>query len=319
MGNGLCTVTVSYLKSQIMNPFINRSALLALLASIMLMGCVSKKKYLALDDAKKKTELRLSESNKENKALTEKLNTKTKEASKLNNELDALKAEFNEIKNEMLESNARKSTLIEELNRKLALLSTDNKAAKDSLQQVLVRLDKKEQRYSARQKELRQKIAGLDGIEKALAEHARQVGEMDKFLTHNFDKNNIANAFTSVENGFLYLTFSPGIFFTADGTQLTAEGKRILKIVAAMLDENPDAYCAIASNWNQANMQDAEAWNLSQLKSAVIISLLLESVKAAPSINISNDKIGEQQLGSGNHEIALIFYPPLGALTGFAE
>ncbi|MBI3142799.1 MAG: hypothetical protein HYZ16_08225 [Bacteroidetes bacterium] len=282
-----------------------------------LSGCVSKKKYLALEDAKKKTELRLSESNKENKSLTDELVKKTKEASKLYSDLDALKEEFNDIKNEMLESNARKNTLIEELNRKLALLSTDNKAAKDSLQQVLIRLDKKEQRYGARQKELREKLAGLDGIEKALALHASQVAEMDNFLTHNFDKNNIANAFTSVEGGFLYLTFSPGVLF--EGNQLTAEGKRMMKIVAAMLANTPDVFCTIASNWNETSLKELDALGQTQEKSKQVTPLLLENVNTNPRIQVSSERIGAQQLGSGDHEIALVFSPSLANLTGFAE
>lgn len=292
---------------------------LVLISCVALSACVSKKKYEELSEAKRRSDLKLSEVSKENKALSDKLTAKTKEATKLNEDLESLKKEFNDIKNEMLENNARKTTLIEELNRKLAMLSSDHKSAKDSLQKMLARLDVRDKKYAERQKELSAQLADLEGISEALNQYGTKLSDMEKFIIHNFDKNNISAAYTAINGGFLYITFNPGLLFKAGGTELQPEGKRALKIIAAALESSTPANCAVAANWAETETL-ANAWNLTQQRANQVFTYIKENGnQAGTGFSVSSEKVSEQKIGENKHEIALVLFPPLQNITKFTE
>jgi len=290
-----------------------------LICCLSLAACVSKKKYLELEAAKKRTDIKLTEVSKENKTLADKLEVKSKETTKLSDDLDKLKAEFNDVKNEMLENNARKSTLIEELNRKLALLSGDHKSAKDSLTKMLARLDVKDKKYAEKQKVLKSKLEDLAGIDDALQIHANQLAELEKFLTHNFDKNNVSSAYTSINGGFLYVTFNPSILFKPGTAEIQPEGKKILKIIGAALESNSTTHCVIAANWLETESGSA-IWATTQQRAAAIKTFWAENNNLPNlSFSISNEKIADQKIGSNKHEVAIILYPPLQNIVKFTE
>jgi len=280
-------------------------------------GCVSKKKYQDLESAKKRSDLKLSEVTKENKELETKLGGKTKEANKLNDELDGLKKEFNDIKNEMLENNASKTSRIEELNRKLSMLSSDHKRAKDSLQNMLMRLDKRDQKYKERAQNLSNKISELDGIDAALQQHANSLLELEKFVTHNLDKNNISSVYTEIDGGFLYVTFDPNTLFKKGSFELEADGKRILKILDSAIENNQHVNTVVASKWAES---EKTAWDKTSKRANVVVAYLLANASIADAhFSVSNERIEDQKTGENTHEIALILFPPLNTIAKFAD
>ncbi|MFY0672205.1 MAG: hypothetical protein JXQ87_02295 [Bacteroidia bacterium] len=282
-------------------------------------GCVSKKKYEDLSAAKRRSDMKLAEVSKENKELDKKLSTKTKEAKNLDNELVKLKEEFNDMKNEMLENNARKSSLIEDLNRKLAVLSKDNKSATDSLESMLNRLDKKEARYAERQKELKGKLLDLEGIDAALSSYYEKLSSIEKFVTHNIDKNGIPKVFTQIEGGFLYITFDNEALFKTGTLELEADGKRALKVIASALENNAPARITVAANYSE-DLSTSVAFKKTNEKGNIISTYLSENAKLTDvSINFSSEKIVKQKLSDNDHAIAFIINPPLGTITKFAE
>lgn len=286
---------------------------------LALAGCVSKKKYEELSAAKRRSDMKLAEVSKENKELDKELSTKTKEAKNLDNELAKLKEEFNDMKNEMLENNARKSSLIEELNRKLAILSKDNKSATDSLESMLKRLDKKEARYSDKQKELKNKLADLEGIDAALDSYYEKLSAIEKFVTHNIDKNGIPKTYTQIEGGFLYITFDNEALFNNGTTELTADGKRALKVIASALENNAPARFTIASNYSES-MSTGEALKKTNEKGNIILAYVNENaVLNQVATNLSSEKVIKQKLSANDHAIAFVINPPLGTITKFAE
>ncbi|PXY01012.1 hypothetical protein DF185_10170 [Marinifilum breve] len=109
-----------------------RSKLLVLsLASLMLTSCVvSKKKYEELEYAKRRSDAKVSALDKEN-------SKKKKQITQLNSKLDKTLAEYNEMKNSMAESNAKKNTEIDELSTELMGLASDTTALKSRLQETL--------------------------------------------------------------------------------------------------------------------------------------------------------------------------------------
>lgn len=286
---------------------------------VVTTACVSKKKYVALQEQKKRSDVKVRELSSTNRELEAKLNKKTKEAKTLDSQLEQLKKEYNEIKNQMLESNARKTSLIEDLNKKLNSLSSNNKAAKDSLQAMLVRLDKRELNYSQKQTELRSKIDELGKIETALASHKAAIDELEKFITHNLDKNSILSVYTLKETGMLYITFDANTLFKADGTSLEAEGVKALKILGAALKANPDAQMVAGANWADA-MSATDAWSKTQSRADVVFKHLIDNNGIdATRFSMSAQRIKQQKIGANAHELALVLYPPLAGITQFAN
>lgn len=101
------------------------------LASLMLTSCVvSKKKYEELEYAKRRSDAKVTALDKEN-------SKKKKQITQLNSKLDKTLAEYNEMKNSMAESNAKKNTEIDELSTELMGLASDTTALKSRLQETL--------------------------------------------------------------------------------------------------------------------------------------------------------------------------------------
>ncbi|MGB0432106.1 MAG: hypothetical protein ACPGLV_16645 [Bacteroidia bacterium] len=291
-----------------------------LLVPLMVVSsCVSKKKYDDLSESKRKSDMRLAQANKENRELEGNLKTKSKEAKKLDNELAELKEEFNDMKNEMLENNARKSSLIEELNRKLSLLSNDHKSAKDSLQSMLARLDKRDKKYKERQKELAKKLGDLDGIDVALNDYSETVQSVEKFISHNIDKNGIPKVYTMLEGGFVKITFDENGLFNSNSQELESDGKRALKIIAAALENNSPINAMILANWSEAT-SGKDAWIKTEEKANAVFDYLNENSNLSnTNLLVGNEKFIDQKLGNSDHEIAIIIYPTLNDITKFAE
>ncbi len=292
---------------------------LFLIPITLLAGCVSKKKYEELSEAKKKSDMRLAQATKENKELETSLNSKTKEAKNLDDELAKLKEEFNDMKNEMLENNARKSSLIEELNRKLALLSNDHKSAKDSLQSMLARLDKRDKKYKERQKELSKKLSDLDGIDVALKAYSDKADNVEKFISHNIDKNGIPKVYTMLEGGFIKITFDENGLFKTGTNELQSDGKRALKIIATALENNQPINLMVLGNWAES-MAAKDAYIKTDQKANAIFAYMNENAKLSnANLLVGNEKFEEQKLGNSTHEVALIIYPTINDITKFAE
>lgn len=289
------------------------------LCLVVTTACVSKKKYVALQEQKKRSDVKVRELSTTNKDLTAELNKKSKEAKNLGGQLEQLKKEYNEIKNQMLESNARKTSLIEDLNKKLSSLSSNNKAAKDSLQAMLVRLDKRESNYQQKQTELSSKISELDKIETALTAHRESLDELEKFITHNLDKNSILSVYTLRETGMLYITFDENALFNGDGNTIESDGKKALKILGTAMASYSDVHMVAASNWSPAS-NASEAWTSTQERAAVVMNFLTENHEIdASRFSMSAQRVEQQKVVNNKHEMAFILYPPLSAITQFAN
>lgn len=300
-----------------MNYFIRPFLILS--SMVLLSGCVvSKKKYEALSSAKKRSDMRVRELSSENRELSQKLESKTKESKKLSSQLDQLKKEYNSIKNQMLENNAKKTTLIEDLNRKLSSLNTDKSALRDSLESVINRLSKQEVKTKDKEQELQKQLDELGGIEEALKNYRIKLADLEQFIVHNFDKNNISGAYTETEKGFLIVTFDPNILFKKKN-ELSNEGKRVLKIIAAACNDQSPVIAKVGGNWNESIEDDKARESLNE-KAAAIISYMNESYENDDiDYGVHYAKVEIQKAAEDNVNAALILYPPLQSLSQFAN
>ncbi|RUT79214.1 hypothetical protein [Ancylomarina longa] len=98
---------------------------------LLITSCVvSKKKYEELEYAKRRSDAKVVALDKEN-------SKKKKQINHLNSKLDETLAEYNEMKNSMSESNAKKNTEIDELSTELMGIASDTTALKMHLEDAL--------------------------------------------------------------------------------------------------------------------------------------------------------------------------------------
>lgn len=101
---------------------------------LVFSSCVSKKKFLEMQDGRLKAEELSRKLSDENDAKAERIK--------------ALIADFESMKNELLESNALKDNYIDTLNRKIFLLNEDLNKREESLQETSFNLDFEKQRLT---------------------------------------------------------------------------------------------------------------------------------------------------------------------------
>ena len=102
---------IKSLTISIMNNFIIKHTALVILACVLAISCVPKRKYLETDSARIKG--------------LQTIAVMTQEVSVLKEKVEDLKKEFNIIQNELRLSNARKDTYIDSLSKKMVGLSSD--------------------------------------------------------------------------------------------------------------------------------------------------------------------------------------------------
>ncbi len=122
---------------------------------IVFTSCVSKKKYLEMESGRLKAEEYSRQLNEENNAKAARI--------------EALIADFESMKNELLESNAIKDNYIDSLNSKIFILNENLNMQKESLQETNFNLDFEKQRLtnalSTKDKtieSLQSEVAGLE-------------------------------------------------------------------------------------------------------------------------------------------------------------
>lgn len=283
-----------------------------ILIGISLSACVSKKKYNQLQSSKQRSDAKVRELSKENNSLSSDLKAKTKESNNLQDQLNKLKQEYNDMKNDMLESNARKTSAIEEMNKKLSNLSSDKASLKDSLQSAINRMNKREQSLSEKQRELNAKLGQINKLEIALEAYNKQLNELETLIKESFIKYDIIGCYLSKANGKIVVTFDDNVLMDSKDSKLGTNGKKGLKVLAAILEKRPSVSLTVGSNWD-SDTDAIKAWEITQDRA----NLIIEYISLNGDVNIqrlgqTSTKIIEQPVAGGKGvSTAVVLQPTL--------
>lgn len=286
---------------------------------ILSYGCVSKKKYEAVVSAKKRSDQRVRELSQDKSELESNLKERNKEVTKLNDQLTKLKEEYNDIKNQMLENNARKTSLIEELNRKLNNLASDKSALRDSLQNVLGRLNKREAAYAEKQRELEKQLKEIEGLQAAIEDYRSRATNIEEILHTQFDKHNIFGVYTLRINGIVYITFDKGMLFEGDGEKLQENGRKALGVIASLMKKSSDIQFEARSNWAE-DVEASKAFSTTRKRAAVVFDYLQKAEDfPIQALNVSAAKMDRQELAGAKTAMGFVLYPDLKSLSQFTQ
>lgn len=160
---------------------------LLLISSVLLIvftSCVSKRKYLEMETGRLNAE-------KLSRQLDEANNAKAAR-------IEALIADFESMKNELLENNAIKDNLIDSLNGEIFILSENINKQKESLQETSFNLDFEKQRLTSA---LNAKDKSINSLQSKVEQMETEISNKNSVIDQkNFDIGRLKDEATILEN-----------------------------------------------------------------------------------------------------------------------
>lgn len=273
---------------------IKRISLIAL-AFTLFSSCVSKKIYTDL-------ETKYANLKKENRNLTDEVETLNADKNKLSNDLDALQQAYDKAvaERDKLQSDyaATKSNL-DNLKASYDALEQNSSAeiAKNSKKnrELLAQLEAKEQALAAENERLEKLKEELENRSKRVAELESVIAAKDANMRAL--KNAISKALTNFEgkgltveqrDGKVYISMENKLLFQSGSWSVGTEGRKAVQQLGSVLAENPDIAILIEGHTDnvpyKGNAQLSGNWDLSTKRATAIVNILREN----PSINPEN-------------------------------
>ncbi|WP_430466944.1 OmpA family protein [Winogradskyella ouciana] len=273
---------------------IKRISLIAL-ALTLFSSCVSKKIYTDL-------ETKYANLKKENRNLTDEVETLNADKNKLSNDLDALQQAYDKAvaERDKLQSDyaATKSNL-ENLKASYDALEQNSSAeiAKNSKKnrELLAQLEAKEQALAAENERLEKLKKELENRSKRVAELESVIAAKDANMRAL--KDAISKALTNFEgkgltveqrDGKVYISMENKLLFQSGSWSVGTEGRKAVQQLGSVLAENPDIAILIEGHTDnvpyKGNAQLSGNWDLSTKRATAIVNILREN----PSINPEN-------------------------------
>lgn len=217
-------------------------------------------------------------------------------------EIASLKTNINELKNERKDL-ANKvnelSAINEDLRNKYSDLIDKNLSQTDQLTRALKaksdELDEKEKLLTEREKvldELRSTIARQDSI----------TGRLNSVLRNALLGFNPDELSVEIINGKVYVSMSDRLLFRSGSATVEEKGKEALKLLAEVLDKNPDIDILVEGHTDNVPIKTnlyKDNWDLSVARATSIVRMLAVNYKIAPTRMTASGK-GEYFPKAGN-------------------
>jgi chemotaxis protein MotB len=217
---------------------------------------------------------------------SKRLKTVVNERDKLCKDL-TLKMKENEVlkKNlaEQTDQNNKLSTLFKELQDKNNTLINQSLSQTDQLSKALAAksadLDAKEKLLSERERtlhDMKQIIARQDSITRNLNNILRNA-----LLSFNSDELSV-----EIKDGKVYVSMSDKLLFQSGSSAVEDKGKDALKLLAGVLDKNPDIDILIEGHTDKVPIKTSvykDNWDLSVARATSIVRILANDYKILPT------------------------------------
>lgn len=271
--------------------------LLVVVVSIGSIGCVSKSKFLELEEKKINCEDRELQ-------LAIELEEKKLNCDTLEKQLKAQLAEY-ETKNKDLlkENNAYKSTLDETAFEQIEL----NK----ELQEQILKLREREEKIAELQSMIDKQKATLNGL-------------LSKIRTAliNYDSSQLS---VNIKNGKIYVAMSDQLLFKSGSTHVDPAGKKALEKLADILVKQKDIDILIEGHTDSVPIKSSrfdDNWDLSVIRATSIVRILaddygVDETKLVASGRSKYHPVATNDTADGrakNRRTEIILFPNLDAL-----
>ncbi|MDG3582251.1 MULTISPECIES: OmpA/MotB family protein [Galbibacter] len=224
-----------------------RIFLLGALGAVFLTSCVSSKKYAELEAKQKETQDLLN-------SATVKLNSCLAEQENYKDQIDLLKANNDELINNM------------------GNLTTLTAKGADNLEKSLESLREKDLTI----RKLQNAVTRRDSVNLALVQSLKGV-------LGNLDDEDIN---ISVEKGVVYVNISDKLLFSSGSTTVSARAKEVLGKVATVVKNKPDFEFMVEGHTDTVPIHTAKMednWDLSVLRATSVVRILQNEFGVAPA------------------------------------
>lgn len=227
--------------------------MLASVAAITLTSCVSQKKYSDLEAQHKETQDLLN-------TATVKLNSCLEERASLSARAESLKEQ-----NDILRANNQ------ELINNMGNLTTLTQKGAENLEKSLESLREKDLTI----RRLQDAVTRRDSVNLALVQSLKGV-------LGNLDDQDIE---ISVEKGVVYVSISDKLLFSSGSYTVTNKAKEVLGKVATVVKNKPDFEFMVEGHTDNVPIRTAsikDNWDLSVLRATAVVRILQDDFKVDP-------------------------------------
>lgn len=233
--------------------------------SIVLVGCVSKKQFLAEQTAKNKANVALADSRKQNQVLAKEKTDLTADLENLNKEKASLTTDIASLKTQLKDGETR--------------LASTKKNADMTTEELRRKLNEKEVELANKEKALAEREKMVVDLRNAIAkkEEALQ-GLLDK-VNKSLVGFNPDDLTVEKKNGKIYVSLSEKLLFTSGSATVQKEGKEALGKVAEVLNKNTEIDVMIEGHTDNVPIKTAvfkDNWDLSVIRATSIVRIMTE-------------------------------------------
>jgi chemotaxis protein MotB len=248
-----------------------------LVAGMFITGCVSQKKYDALDFTKKELE-------KSNADCREKLDKTTadneqlkKSNTQLNGRVQSLTVDSTELATQLNNTNQSLKELDSKFKDYSKMSEAEQKKMLTSLKELDARLSQKQRDIDAQEDKLKMSQAKITELQQVLNSKDSAVRAL---------KANISNALlgfrdkgltVEIKNGKVYVSLEEQLLFKSGKTDVDARGKEALLKLAEALNKEKDVNVLVEGHTDDVPMTGStikDNWDLSVLRATSIVKLL---------------------------------------------
>lgn len=248
-----------------------------LVAGMFITGCVSQKKYDALDFTKKELE-------KSNADCREKLDKTTADNeqlknsnTQLNGRVQSLTVDSTELATQLNNTNQSLKELDSKFRDYSKMSEAEQKKMLTSLKELDARLSQKQRDIDAQEDKLKMSQAKITELQQVLNSKDSAVRAL---------KANISNALlgfrdkgltVEIKNGKVYVSLEEQLLFKSGKTDVDARGKEALLKLAEALNKEKDVNVLVEGHTDDVPMTGStikDNWDLSVLRATSIVKLL---------------------------------------------
>jgi chemotaxis protein MotB len=207
------------------------------------------------------------------------LASKVKENNGLKKELDD---ETNK-NNELTAQSDKLSTLYKDLQDKYNTLINQSMSQTDQLSKAL---NAKSEDLNAKEKLLSEREQTLDEMRKIIAKQDSITNGLNNILRNALLGFNSDELSVEIKNGKVYVSMSDKLLFKSGSSTVEDKGKDALKLLAGVLDKNPDIDILIEGHTDNVPIKTSvykDNWDLSVARATSIVRILTIDYKIVPT------------------------------------
>jgi chemotaxis protein MotB len=261
--------------------------------SLNLVGCVSQKKFLDLEDelntlkrANDDLSTQLDECNSEKIAIEDELTYSKDRIEILKEQRDDILNDLKNAKSNLEKLNASYDALEKNSSKALAENSQQNRELLKQLEDKEEALAKEQNRLEQLQKDLASRSKRVEELEGLIAEKEQKMSNLKDNLSRaltNFEGQGLS---VELRDGKVYVSMENKLLFASGSWNVGSEGQKAVQELAKVLGQNPDIAVLIEGHTDDVPYGGSGAindnWDLSTKRATEVLKLLLKNENIDP-------------------------------------